>query len=160
MSAILPPRLLGSAAASAVGMRVFPRADRALQKISRGRTSLTAVTGMPLLLLETTGRRSGQLRVSPLIYATQGADFLVAGSNWGQEKPPAWALNLTADSNACVCVRGTRIPVTAQLLRDAEREDAWPLLLELWPAYDEYARRVRATSGREIMVFRLRRRGA
>jgi deazaflavin-dependent oxidoreductase (nitroreductase family) len=157
LSRILPRRMLGSAAFTAVGKRIFPRADVALQRVSRGHASLAGSVGMPLLMLETTGRRSGEPRVTPLIYVTQGTDFLVIGSNWGQRLQPAWALNLLAEPKAAVSVHGTRIPVTARRLQDAERTAAWALMLDIWPAYDEYARRVDATSGRDIMVFRLER---
>jgi deazaflavin-dependent oxidoreductase (nitroreductase family) len=158
LSRILPKRMLGSSAFSAVGKRVFPRADVVLQRISRGRVSLTATVGLRLLLLETTGRRTGQPRVTPLIYVSQGTDFVVAGSNWGQQPQPAWALNLLAAPEAAVSVHGTRVAVTARVLHGEERAAAWSLLLEVWPAYDEYVRRVRTTSDREIMVFRLERR--
>jgi len=157
LSRILPQRLVGSPAFTAVGKRVFPRLDLALQRVTRGRVSLTAALGIPLLLLETTGRRTGEPRVTPLTYATQGTDFLVVGSNWGQARPPAWALNLLAKPEAVVSLHGTRIPVTAKTLGQAERAEVWPSLLEVWPAYDEYVVRVQATSGREIMVFRLQR---
>jgi len=158
LSRILPTRLLGSIGFAAVGRRVFPRADLALQRLTRGRVSLTAATGMPLLLLETTGRRSGLPRVTPLTYATEGGDYLVVGSNWGQRSQPDWVLNLLAQPEAVVSVHARRTPVIARVLQDEERSMAWPLLLEVWPAYDEYVERVHATSGREIMVFRLERR--
>ena len=156
-SRLVPRRLLGSVAFSTIGKRVFPRADVALQRVSGGRASLAGSVGMPLLLLETTGRRSGQQRVTPLIYLAQGADFLVIGSNWGQEQQPAWALNLLAEPKAVVSVHGTHTPVTARALQDTERAEAWSQMLEIWPAYDEYTRRVQESSGREIMVFRLER---
>jgi len=157
LTRFLPTRLLGSSGFAAVGRRVFPRGDAALQRLTGGRLSLTAAAGMPLLMLETTGRRTGELRVTPLTYATLGADFLVAGSNWGQEHQPAWALNLVAKPEAVVGVHGKRIPVTARQLDGAERADAWALLLEVWPAYDAYVRRIHETSDREILVFRLER---
>jgi len=166
LTRILPKGLLGSSAGVAVGKRVFPRADLVLQRLTRGRRSLSATIGLPLLLLETVGRRTGEVRVTPLSYATQGAepgadlaDFLVVGSNWGQQGQPGWVLNLLATPDAVVSVHGTRIAVRARRLEVAERDEAWPLLVELWPVYDEYAARVRATSGREIMVFRLERSG-
>lgn len=157
LTRLLPARFLGSPAFGAVGKRVIPRADVALQRLTRGRASLTAAAGMPLLVLETTGRRTGSARVTPLTYATQGPDFLVVGSNWGQERQPAWVLNLLAKPDAVVTLRGTRIPVTAGVLSAAERSAVWPLLLEVWPVYDEYVKRVQSTSDREIMVFRLER---
>ena len=155
LTRIVPKRLLGSAAVAAVARRVFSRSDLTLQRATHGRFALTTAVGLPLLLLETTGRRTGQPRVTPLTYATQGTDFLVIGSNWGQQRQPAWALNLVDNPEAVVELRGTRIPVTAGILTGPERAEAWPLLLAVWPAYDEYVERVQATSGREIMVFRL-----
>jgi len=56
-----------------------------------------------------------------------------------------------------VSLRGRSFPVTARVLRGQECALAWAQLLEIWPAYDEYARRVSSGSGREIMVFRLDR---
>jgi deazaflavin-dependent oxidoreductase (nitroreductase family) len=157
LTRILPKRLLGSPGFTTVGKRLFPRSDLALQRATHGRLSLTTAVGLPLLLLETTGRRTGKAHVTPLTYATQRTDFLVVGSNWGQERQPAWALNLQAKPDAVVELHGTRIPVTARTLTGAERAEAWELLLEVWPPYDEYVERVQATSGREIMVFRLER---
>ena len=164
LTRILPTRLLGSAAFGSVARRVFPWADKALQRATRGRASLTSAVGLPLLLLETTGRRSGARRVTPLLYvaaqdpASGGVDsFLLAGTNWGQRQQPGWVFNLLAAPHAVVSLRGQSFPVTARVLGGQERAEAWPLLLKVWPAYDEYARRVSSSSGREIMVFRLER---
>jgi deazaflavin-dependent oxidoreductase (nitroreductase family) len=157
LTRFVPKRLLGSPFVSALGRRTFPRVDKVLQRATRGRVSLAGVIGMRLLMLETTGRRTGEPRVTPLIYATQGTDFLVVGSNWGQERNPAWVLNLLAKPESVVSLRGARIPVHARRLTEEERAAVWSRLTEIWPAYDEYVDRVRATSGREIMVFRLER---
>jgi deazaflavin-dependent oxidoreductase (nitroreductase family) len=162
LTRILPTRLLGSAAFGAAARRVFPWSDAALHRATRGRATLTAALGLPVLLLETTGRRTGERRIAPLLYAAQTADsgvdsFLLAGTNWGQRHQPGWALNLVAAPQAAVSLRGQSFPVTARVLGGQERAEAWLLLLKVWPAYDEYARRVSASSGREIMVFRLER---
>jgi deazaflavin-dependent oxidoreductase (nitroreductase family) len=157
LTRILPKRLIGGSFFTAVGKRVIPRSDLALQRATRGRLSLTTAIGMPFLLLETTGRRTGRPRVTPLTYATQGTDILVVGSNWGQPRQPAWALNLRAKPEAVAVLRGKRIPVTARTLAGAERAEAWQLLLAVWPAYDDYVERVQVHAAREIMVFRLER---
>jgi deazaflavin-dependent oxidoreductase (nitroreductase family) len=154
---VVPTSILGSRAFGAVGKRFLPPADLALQRLTRGRASVAAATGLPLLVLETTGRRTGQKRVTPLVYATQGTDFFVVGSNFGQEHQPAWALNLEATPEATVDLHGERSPVRARILSAEERAQVWPLLLEVWPAFDTYVERVRSTSDREIMVFRLER---
>lgn len=158
LTRIVPARVLGGAAVGAAARRVFPRTDRILQRATGGRVSLAGTAGMPLLLLETIGRRTAERRVTPLTYAAADAgSFLVAGSNWGQQRPPGWALNLLAAPDAVVSLRGRSFPVTARALGGQERAAAWAMLIEVWPAYEEYARRVSSASGRQIMVFRLER---
>jgi deazaflavin-dependent oxidoreductase (nitroreductase family) len=146
---------LGSTAFAVIGKRIFPRTDLAVQRATHGRLSLTGTVGMPLLLLTTTGRRSGRPRVTPLIYAEDGDGFLVVGSNWGQRDHPAWALNLRATPEAELEIHGRRANVTACLLEDPERADAWKRLVRIWPQFDTYA--ARATE-RELLVFRLTER--
>src|SRR5262245_48352008 len=55
------------------------------------------VLGVPCLMLRTEGRRSGAIRTNGLVYARDGDDYLVVGSKGGDDKPPAWLLNLTAN---------------------------------------------------------------
>jgi deazaflavin-dependent oxidoreductase (nitroreductase family) len=147
--------ILGSSAFAAVGKRVFPRADVAVQRATGGRFSLSGTVGMPLMLLTTTGRRTGEPRVAPVTYAEDGGDLLVIGSNWGQEKHPAWALNLRANPDATVEIHGRRTDVTARLLEGADREAALALLLRVWPHFTTYAKRAQ---NRELLVFRLTER--
>jgi deazaflavin-dependent oxidoreductase (nitroreductase family) len=144
-------RWFNTPAFAAVGRRILPQADRSLQRVTRGRYSLSQAVGMPLLLLHTTGRRTGRERATPLTYALDGDDLLVIGSNWGQPGHPAWALNLLADPVAAVEIGGSRRGVRAHVLSGEDRERAWPALLEVWPHYAAYA--VRA--GRDLHVFRL-----
>ncbi|MBS2964990.1 nitroreductase family deazaflavin-dependent oxidoreductase [Actinocrinis puniceicyclus] len=144
--------LLGSVAFASLGKRVFPRLDLGLQRATGGRFSLSGTVGMPLLLLTTTGRRSGEPRVSPVTYAIDGEDLLVVGSNWGQQRHPAWALNLRDRPHAVVEINGRRREVVARVLHDAERAAAWQLLLRVWPHFAAYERRA---TERELLVFRL-----
>jgi deazaflavin-dependent oxidoreductase (nitroreductase family) len=146
---------LGSARFASVGKRIFPQADLAVQRATGGRFSLSGTVGMPLLLLTTTGRRTGEPRVTPVTYAEDGGDLLVIGSNWGQQHHPAWALNLRAEPNASVEIRGRRTDVTARLLEGSEREAALALLLRVWPHFSAYAKRA---GERELLVFRLTER--
>lgn len=133
-----------------VGRQVTP-ADRWLRRRTRGRWSLSGDSTTPALLLTTTGRRSGLPRVQPLLYARDGAGYVVVGSNWGQPGHPAWSANLLDDPAAVVEVDGARIPVRASLSTGADRERLWALLAQVWPAYATYDRR----AGRELRVFRL-----
>ena len=147
--------ILGSSAFAAVGKRVFPRADLAVQRATGGRFSLSGTVGMPLMLLTTTGRRTGEPRVTPVTYAEDCGDLLVIGSNWGQEHHPAWALNLRANPDAAAEIHGRRIDVRARVLEGAERDAALALLQRVWPHFATYAKRARH---RELLVFRLTER--
>jgi deazaflavin-dependent oxidoreductase (nitroreductase family) len=107
--------------------------------------------GAPTMLLETTGRKSGQARISPLLFARDGDSILVVGSNFGQQHHPAWTGNLLAAPVAAAIIRGKRIPVTAALLVGDEAEAAYQRMVELTGVYAKY----RTRTDREIRVFRL-----
>ena len=129
-----------------------PRVDRFLGRVTGGRVFLLTGTGLPTLLLTTTGRKSGRPRTVPLLYARHGDALLVVGSNWGQRQDPAWALNLLANPRATVAVRGKSRPVRARVIEGEERERVWnSILTKNWPGYENYAER----SGRHINVFAL-----
>jgi deazaflavin-dependent oxidoreductase (nitroreductase family) len=129
--------------------------DRLVGRLTRGR--VVALGLVPSLLITTTGRRSGQPRSNPLLFVRDGDRYVVTGSNWGQPRQPAWALNLLADPAATVTVAGRRIPVRARVVTGAERERLWRLLVSQWPAYETYVRRA---GGRDIRVFLLEPVGA
>jgi deazaflavin-dependent oxidoreductase (nitroreductase family) len=71
------------------------RVHEKLYKATDGRIG-HRLLGVPTLLLRTTGRRSGVTRTNGLVYAADGADYLVVPSNGGADRPPAWLLNLEA----------------------------------------------------------------
>ena len=130
--------------------------DRALGRLTRGRFVAFGLPGLPSLLITTTGRRSGEPRSNPLLYAPDGDAFVVIGSNWGQRHHPAWTANLLAHPDATVTVDGQRIPVRARLVTGAERARLGELMLGIWPGYAGYERR---SGGRDLRLFRLERRG-
>lgn len=125
--------------------------DRRLMLRTDGRRTVLGPVGAPTMLLETTGRRSGLPRLSPLLFAREGDSLVVVGSNFGQEKHPAWSGNLLADPDAVAVVRGRRIPVRAELLDGAEAEAAYRAMVELTRVYSVY----RGRTDRDIRVFRL-----
>lgn len=102
----------------------------------------------PTLLLTTIGRRSGRARRTPLIYGRDGDRFVVVASAGGAPTHPAWYLNLTADPRVRIQVRGDRMAARARTASAAERARLWPLMVEIWPPYDDY----QAKAGREIPV--------
>jgi deazaflavin-dependent oxidoreductase (nitroreductase family) len=97
--------------------------------------------GATSLLLTTTGRKSGEPRTSALIFAKDGDDYLVVASMGGAPTHPSWYLNLTANPDAEVQVRGDHIPVTAHTASDDEKPRLWSIVTEQWPNYDVYQTR-------------------
>ena len=110
--------------------------------------------GASVLILHTTGRKSGQTRKFPLIYGRDGADFVVVASKGGAPDHPGWYRNLLAQPVAKVQVRGEVIPVTARTGTAEDKQRVWPVMTAQWPPYDEYQRK----TAREIPVVLLRPR--
>ena len=109
--------------------------------------------GTTVLILTTTGRRTGEPRSTPLIYGQRGDDPVVVASKGGAEEHPAWYLNLTEHPEVNVQVRGDRFKARARTATAEEKPNLWRLMTERWPAYDEYQRK----TGREIPVVVLER---
>jgi deazaflavin-dependent oxidoreductase (nitroreductase family) len=131
--------------------RATSRIDRWLHRTTKGRLSVLGRPTLPHLILTTTGRTSGQPREAVLLYAVDGDGWVLIGSNWGQERHPAWSGNLLAHPEATVTIAGHATPVVATLADADERARLLPALLAVWPAYASYADR----AGRELRVFRL-----
>lgn len=146
--------MAGSALFAKVGPKVAPHVDRAVYRLTGGRVIVSS--GMlPVLMLTTTGAKSGLPRTAPLATIPLDGDFYVVGSNFGQEKHPAWSGNLIAHPEATVGFDGEEFPVRAELLDAEGKADIWPRLVAVWPLFDQYASR----SGRDLRVFRLSRVG-
>jgi deazaflavin-dependent oxidoreductase (nitroreductase family) len=134
-----------------IGPRVVPPLDRALHRISGGRLLLPQLV-LPSIVLTTTGSRTGLPRQTPLICMPEDdGSFVIVGSNFGREGHPAWTGNLLRQAKAEVSYRGRTIPVTAELLEGADRDEVWPRLIRIWSVYDTYVER----AGRKLRVFRL-----
>ncbi len=126
--------------------------DRKVLLRTQGRRTLLGPIGAPTLLLETIGRKSGQPRISPLLFARgDGEDVIVVGSNFGGESHPAWTGNLLAHPDARVTSGGVTVPVRATLLEGAEADAAYARMVDVTAVYAEYRRR----TDRAIRVFRL-----
>lgn len=97
-------------------------------------------TGIPLVLLRTTGRRTGRIRTAALIYTTDGRRIAVVASKVGDPKPPAWFLNLTAEPLAEVQLGRTRWRVRARVAEAGERAEWWRRATAVW-GFDRYQRR-------------------
>jgi deazaflavin-dependent oxidoreductase (nitroreductase family) len=97
--------------------------------------------GAPTLLLTTRGRRSGNLRRTPLIYGRSGEDYVVVASKGGSPGHPGWFHNLVAEPAVTVQVMADEIPARARVAEGEERTRLWGLMAGIWPAYDEYQAR-------------------
>lgn len=127
--------------------------DRLIFRLTGGRTSATALlTGLPLIMLTTTGAKSGQSRTVPLLGILDGDDLVLIASNWGGRRHPAWYHNLCAHPEATVAINGRSTPYTAREVAGAEREACWQKATALYPGYNAYTKR---TGGRPIPVLRL-----
>ncbi len=109
--------------------------------------------GTQTLLLTTKGRRSGEPRTMPLIYGRDGDDYLIVASKGGWDQPPAWYLNLEAEPEVEVQVKGDRFKARARTATPEEKPRMWKTMVAEWPAYDEY----QANTEREIPVVVLER---
>lgn len=96
------------------------------------------VSGAPVLLLTTTGRKSGRSRTAPLTFLQDGENKVIVGSNGGNDQHPAWYLNLRANPDAEVRVGRERHRVRAEVADDTERARLWPLVVQMYHGYDEY----------------------
>ena len=125
--------------------------DKALQRWTHGRVSLLRIAGLPNITLGVRGRKSGQWRETPLLAVPRADTWLIAGSNFGGPKQPVWVVNLEANPDARVTVRGRTSDVLARRLEGEERAAAWAEMVEVWPNYELYTQR----TDREIKVFEL-----
>ena len=110
--------------------------------------------GAPILLLTTTGRKTGRPRTTPLLYVTDGENIVVVASNGGRPQHPHWWLNLQENPHAEVQVRNEKRQVEAEEASGEERERLWRLVVGTYPGYEEFRR---ATT-RKIPVVVLRPR--
>ncbi|MGH9087250.1 MAG: nitroreductase/quinone reductase family protein [Acidimicrobiales bacterium] len=145
-----------------VGRR-FYRLHRRIYQLTGGRIGHRSPAG-PILLLTTTGRRTGRPRTTPLLYLadpdadadadTASGSYLVVASNGGRDEPPDWLRNLEVSPDARVRAGRATHPVRADVLRGHRADVLWPRLTAHNPAWRNYQR----LTEREIPVVRLTRR--
>jgi deazaflavin-dependent oxidoreductase (nitroreductase family) len=109
--------------------------------------------GTTTLILTTTGRKSGQERRNALIYQEFGDDYLIVASKGGADEQPAWYLNLVAHPDVRVQVQGDKFTARARTATPEERPEMWPVMAEVWPAYNDYQKK----TDRQIPVVVLER---
>ena len=110
------------------------------------------IANSPVLLLTTTGRRSGKQRTVPLLYLRDGGNVVLVASNGGAVRHPTWWLNLQTTPEAWIQVKGIRRRVKAEQASAADKQRLWPRLTAMYPGYKRY----QEITDRDIPVVILR----
>ena len=123
-------------------IELFWKVHRFLYRVSGGRIGGRAV-GMPVLLLTTKGRKSGEPRSNVLTYLPKGEAFVVFASYAGEPKHPAWWLNLAADPRATVQRGGDRQDAVATEVEGVRRAELWRDFAAMYAGLDAYQAQAR-----------------
>jgi deazaflavin-dependent oxidoreductase (nitroreductase family) len=122
--------------------RLFVMMNRAANAVV-SRVKPKKFRGGDMLLLTTTGRKTGKARTTPLLYLDGTGHWVVVASNGGADWEPGWWLNLRAGGSGTVEVAGRRTTVTGTEIQDPQRAEVYARLLEHVFDYDSYQRKVK-----------------
>jgi len=109
--------------------------------------------GSTILLLTTTGRKTGEHRTTPLIYGLEGGNPVIVASKGGAPEHPGWYRNLAKTPEVEVQILGDTFAARARVAEGEERERLWRMMNGIWRYYDDYQSR----TDREIPVVVLER---
>ena len=114
---------------------------RTVFRLSKGRIANRGM-GMPVVMLTTTGRKSGKLRTTMLTSPVQDGDrYVLVASNGGDDRDPAWLLNLQANPTVEVSIDGTTRAMTARVASPDEKAELWPRVVAGYKGYANYQTR-------------------
>ena len=144
-------RVAGTVPGAWLFARVLHRIDRPVYGLTRGRhTFASLLSGIPVVLLTTTGARSGQPRTVPVLGLPTADGLAVIASNFGQRHHPAWYHNLRANPEGSVAVDGRSRRFRAVEAEGERRRRIWEEGLRVYPGWSQYERRA---DNRRIAVF-------
>lgn len=132
------------------GLRWTGKLNTPVYRLSGGRIG-GRVGRAPVLLLTTTGRKSGQPRTAPVLYLADGDRYVLINTNAGNAKIPAWSLNLKANPEATVELGRKRQAVRARIAAGEEREELWRKSNQQYAGFDDYLEKL--GPDREVSVF-------
>jgi deazaflavin-dependent oxidoreductase (nitroreductase family) len=147
-------RLVASGPGAWVFARLLDHLDRPVYGLTRGKHTFASLTsGLPVVMLTTTGARSGKPRTVPLLGLPTPEGMAVIASNFGQRRHPSWLHNLRADPSGELSIDGRTQRVRAVEAVGEERARIWAQGLRVYPGWGQYEERA---SNRTIHVFVLR----
>jgi deazaflavin-dependent oxidoreductase (nitroreductase family) len=129
-------------------LRVWGKLNVPIYRATRGRL-MNKVGRAPVMLLTSTGRRSGQPRTAPVLYLADGERLIVVSSNGGNNHAPGWSYNLKANPDAEVEIGDEHRQVRARVAEGEERAGLWRRMNEQYAGFEQYDE----TTSREIAVF-------
>ena len=132
-----PPRFLNSPYAD-VFLKWMSRLNTWLYRRNNGKGLGGTFQNIPVALLTTTGRKTGQPRVSPLYFLRDGDRVILAASRGGSDKNPMWYLNIKANPKVSVQIKDEVLDLRARDANEEERQRYWPKLVEMYPTYEDY----------------------
>lgn len=131
------PRALNSTGTGVV-IKWMSRLNTLAYKASGGRVGGSFLQGAPVALLTTTGRKSVQPRVSPLLFLRDGDRVVLVASQGGRANNPMWYLNLKTNPKVSVQIKKEVLDLTARDATEAEREHYWPQLVAMYSSFEDY----------------------
>jgi deazaflavin-dependent oxidoreductase (nitroreductase family) len=147
-------RFAASGPGSAMFAPIVHHIDRPVYRLTGGRRTFTSLlSGLPVIMLTTTGARSGTPRTLPLVGLPDGDGMAVIASNFGRAHAPGWSYNLRAQPEATITVAGRSSDVLAVVAEGEDRARIWAHGLRVYPGFAQYERRA---AHRQILVWRLR----
>lgn len=145
-------RVGASTAGAWVFQRTLYRVDRPLHRWSDGRLTVPGLlTGLPVIMLTTTGAKSGLPRTMPVAGIPYGDDLAVLGTNYAQAPTPGWVFNLLANPHATVAWKSRTRRVRARLVPPEEMDGVWQASEAVYSGFPMY--RGRIADSRDVKAF-------
>ncbi len=132
-----PPRGLNSPQTKHI-IKWMSRANTFLYKKTDGRVGGKFLKGAPVALLTTIGRKTGEPRVSPLLYLREGNRVILVASQGGAATNPMWYLNLKANPKVTIQIKDEVLHLTARDATEQEKAEYWPKLVAMYSSFDDY----------------------
>lgn len=147
-------RTASTRAGSWLFQRTLYRVDRPLHRWTNGKVTLPGLaTGLPVVMLTTTGAKSGLPRTMPVAGIPFGDDLVILGTNYAQERTPGWVFNLLKDPRAVVAWKSTSVSALASPIASDRMDEVWQAASRVYVGFPKY--RERTTGSRQVHAFLL-----